>query len=78
MADREFKLIVAREPDYRKSQDRLIDLVLGEQLRPETTLAIEPTDRAEDYVTYDIDVKATRVAFENRPELVSRTRRSSG
>jgi outer membrane protein TolC len=69
LADREFRLIVAKN-NYRQSQDRLIDLVLGEQLRPETTLAIEPTDRADEYVTYVIDVEeATRVAFENRPEL---------
>jgi outer membrane protein TolC len=69
VADREFRLIVA-ENRYRQSQDDLIDLVLGEQLRPETTLAIEPTDRADDYVTYDVDVEeSTRVAFENRPEL---------
>jgi outer membrane protein TolC len=69
VADREFRLIVARNR-YRQSQDDLIDLVLGEQLRPETTLAIEPTDRADDYVTYDVDVEeSTRVAFENRPEL---------
>ncbi|MHC4493969.1 MAG: TolC family protein, partial [Planctomycetota bacterium] len=68
-ADREFNLIVARNR-YRQSQDDLIDLVLGEQLRPETTLAIEPTDRADDYVTYDVDVEeSTRVAFGNRPEL---------
>jgi outer membrane protein TolC len=69
VADREFRLIVA-ENRYRQSQDDLIDLVLGEQLRPETTLAIEPTDRAGDYVAYDIDVEeAARVAFDNRPEL---------
>jgi outer membrane protein TolC len=69
VADREFRLIVAKNR-YRQSQDDLIDLVLGEQLRPETTLAIEPTDRAGDYVTYDVDVEeSTRVAFENRPEL---------
>lgn len=70
VADREFKLIVA-ENIYRLSQDNLIDIVLGERLRPDTTLAIEPTDRADEYVSYDIDVEeATRVAFESRPELV--------
>jgi outer membrane protein len=69
VADREFRLIVAKNR-YRQSQDDLIDLVLGEQLRPETTLAIEPTDRAEEYVTYEVDAEeATRVAFESRPEL---------
>jgi len=70
VADREFRLIVA-ENRYRLRQDELIDAVLGEQLRPDTTLAIEPTDRGEDYVSYAIDVEeATGVAFENRPELV--------
>jgi outer membrane protein TolC len=69
VADREFKLIVATNV-YRQSQDDMIDLVLGEQLRPETTLAIEPSDRADDYVTYEVDAEqAARVAFENRPEL---------
>lgn len=70
VADREFRFIVARNR-YRQSQDDLIDLVLGEQLQPETTLAIEPTDRADDYITYDVDVEeSTRVAFDNRPELI--------
>jgi len=70
VADREFNLIVA-ENAFRESQDRLVTLVLGEQLRPASTLAIEPTDRADDYVTYDIDLEnATQVAFENRPELI--------
>jgi len=69
VADREFKLIVA-ENRYRLSQDRLIDIVLGERLRPDTTLAIEPTDRADEIVAIDVDVEeATRVAFESRPEL---------
>jgi outer membrane protein TolC len=69
VADREFRLIVAKNR-YLQSQDDLIDLVLGEQLRPETTLAIEPSDRADDYVTYEVDAEqAARVAFENRPEL---------
>jgi outer membrane protein len=69
VADREFRLIVA-ENRYRLSQDNLIDIVLGERLRPDTTLAIEPTDRADEFVHYDVDVEeATRVAFASRPEL---------
>jgi len=69
VADREFRLIVAKNR-YRQSQDDLIDLVLGEQLHPETTLAIQPTDRADEYVTYEVDAEeSTRVAFQNRPEL---------
>ena len=35
-------------------------------------LQIEPTDRPEDYVKYDIDVEtAVQVAFEHRPELAA-------
>jgi outer membrane protein len=69
VADREFRLIVA-ENRYRLSQDNLIDIALGERLRPDTTLAIEPTDRADEIVSYDIDIEeATRVAFASRPEL---------
>ena len=39
---------------------------------------IEPTDRPEDYVAYDIDVEeATRKGLENRPELAVAQGRSS-
>jgi len=69
VADREFSLIVTTNR-YRAAQDDLIDLVLGEQLHPDTTLAIQPTEDPEEYVTYDVDVeRSTQLAFANRPEL---------
>jgi len=69
VADREFSLIVATNR-YRQAQDDLIDRVLGEQLRPETTLAIQPTEDPEESVAYDVDVEqSTNLAFANRPEL---------
>jgi outer membrane protein TolC len=69
VAAREFSRITA-ENTYLTAQDRLIDLVLGPNLTAESRLVIEPTDRPEDYVAYDIDVdEAVRKALENRPEL---------
>ncbi|MFQ5417135.1 MAG: TolC family protein [Myxococcota bacterium] len=69
VADREFSLI-KNTNRYRQAQDDLIDQVLGEQLRPETTLAIQPTDEAKQYIVHDVDVlESTRVAFASRPEL---------
>jgi outer membrane protein TolC len=50
--------------------DQLIDLVLGAGLTAESKLVIEPTDRPEEYIAYDIDVEeAVRKAFGNRHEL---------
>jgi outer membrane protein TolC len=69
VAAREFSRITA-ENTYKTAQDRLIDLVLGPNLTADSRLVIEPTDRPEDYVAYDIDVEeAVRKALENRPEL---------
>jgi outer membrane protein TolC len=69
VAAREFSRITA-ENTYKTAQDRLIDLVLGPNLTAESRLVIEPTDRPEDYVVYDIDVEeAVRKALDNRPEL---------
>ena len=69
VAAREFSRITA-EATYLTAQDRLIDLVLGPNLTAESKLMIEPTDRPEDYVAYDIDVEeAVRKGLENRPEL---------
>jgi outer membrane protein TolC len=69
VAEREVNLIVA-ENAYRNAQDVLIDAVLGRHLRAESTLEIEPTDRPEDYVSYEIEVEqAVQKAFRNRPEL---------
>jgi outer membrane protein TolC len=69
VAAREFSRITA-ENTFQTAQDRLIDLVLGPNLTAESRLVIQPTDRPEDYVVYDIDVEeAVRKALENRPEL---------
>jgi len=69
VADREFNLIVA-DNRYRTAQDRLIDLILGPGLTPDSKLRVEPTDPAKDYVVYDVDPEeATQRAFEKRPEL---------
>ena len=56
VAAREFSRITA-ENAYQSAQDRLIDLVLGPNLTAESKLVIEPTDRPEDYIAYDIDVE---------------------
>jgi outer membrane protein len=69
VAAREFDQIVA-ENRYRNAQDQLIDLVLGPHLAADSTLEIDPTDRPEDFVQYDIDPEVSvERAFENRPEL---------
>jgi outer membrane protein TolC len=69
VAAREFSRITA-ENNYMTAQDRLINLVLGPNLTAESRLLIEPTDRPEDYVAYDIDVEeSVRKALDNRPEL---------
>jgi outer membrane protein TolC len=69
VAAREFSRITA-DNAYLTAQDRLIDLVLGPNLTAESKLLIEPTDRPEDYVAYDIDVEeSVRKAFANRPEI---------
>ncbi|MDX1383982.1 MAG: TolC family protein [Thermoanaerobaculia bacterium] len=71
VAEREVALIRDRNV-YRTAQDNLLDLVLGRGLRPGSQLEIEPTDRPDDYIIYDIDVEeAATKAFENRPELAS-------
>jgi outer membrane protein TolC len=71
LARREFELIVA-ENQYRNQLDVLIDLVLGPHLRAASTLEIEPSDRPQDYVQYEVDVEAAvALAFENRPELAA-------
>ena len=68
---REFQLIQA-ENEYRNQQDVLIDLVLGPHLRAASTMELDPTDRPEEYIAYEIDVEqAVLRAFENRPELVA-------
>jgi outer membrane protein TolC len=50
--------------------DGLIDLVLGSNLTADSRIQIEPTDRPDEVVSYDVDVaEAARIAFQHRPEL---------
>jgi outer membrane protein TolC len=68
VAERDFDRIVA-ENLYRGAQDALIDLVLGPNLTPDSTLEIVPTSDP-DVVQYNVDPDtATAKAFENRPEI---------
>jgi outer membrane protein TolC len=68
VAERELNRIT-QENLYRSSQDRLIDLVLGPNLTPDSTLEIVPTSDP-DLVQYDVDAEAaTAKALENRPEM---------
>jgi outer membrane protein TolC len=56
---------------YRTAQDNLIDLVYGPRLTPTSQLEIEPTDKPEDYTTFQLDPEAsTARALERRPELI--------
>jgi len=69
VAGREFDLIVAQNR-YQTAMDGLIDLVLGSNLTADSRIQIEPTDRPEEVVPYDVDVEeAARIAFQRRPEL---------
>jgi len=69
VADRDFNLIVA-ENRYQNAQDLLINLILGTGFTADSRIEIQPTDRPEDFITYEIDVeRATQRAFERRPEL---------
>ncbi len=69
VAEREVNRITTRNA-YRNTQDVLIDLVLGAGLRADSTLEIDPTDRPEEYVPYEIDVPAAvRKALQYRPEM---------
>lgn len=71
VAEGEVNLILA-ENAYRTAQDTLIDQVLGPHLTAGSRLEIEPTDRPEDYVQYEIDVEqAVQKALTRRPELAS-------
>ncbi len=69
VADREFRLITARNV-YETAQDALIDLVLGQQLRPTTTLTVVTTDDPATFTEFAVDegVVAEK-AFALRPEL---------
>jgi outer membrane protein len=69
LAGREFELIVAQNR-YQTTMDLVIDLVLGSNLTADSRIQIEPTDRPDEVVNYDVDVEeAARIAFQRRPEL---------
>ncbi len=71
VAEREFSLIRAQN-FYKTSQDTLIDRALGTNLTAGSRLQIEPTDRPEDYIEYQIDTEeAVSKAFQYRPELAT-------
>jgi len=69
VAEREFNLIVS-ENAYQNSEDLLIDLVYGAELRAVTDISLEPTERPDDYVVFEVVVEqSAKMAFELRPEL---------
>jgi outer membrane protein TolC len=69
VANREFELIRAQNV-YQTSMDNAIDLILGTNLTADSRIQIEPTDRPDEYVAYDIDVRrAFEIALKERPEL---------
>jgi outer membrane protein TolC len=69
VAQREFELIRAQNV-YRNSQDELIDAVLGTGLTADSTLQIQPIDRPDEYIPFEIDpVQAVETAFQMRPEV---------
>ncbi len=74
LAEGEVGVIVA-ENRYRTTQDRLINLVLGPNLTPDSRLEIQPTDSPEEVVTYAVDPEeANRKALAHRPEIASARR----
>jgi len=69
VADREFRQIGA-DNRYLTAQDTLIDAVLGPYLTPSSSLKVIPTDKPEEYTTFELDrEESARKAFEKRPEL---------
>jgi len=69
VAQREFELI--RETNFfRTAQDTLVDLILGVRFTADSALDVQPTDRPDDYVRYDVDRDAAmQRATALRPEL---------
>ncbi|MBW2256523.1 MAG: TolC family protein, partial [Deltaproteobacteria bacterium] len=67
--------VIVTENQYRTTQDRLIDLVLGPNLTPDSRLEIRPTDSPEEVVTYAVNPEeANRKALAHRPEIASARR----
>jgi outer membrane protein len=69
LAQRDFDLIVAQNT-YGDTMDELINLTLGPNLEGGSQIHLNPTDRSDAYIAYEIDTEeATQIAFANRPEL---------
>ena len=69
VAQREFDQILVLNR-YRDAQDELVDRVYGPRLTPTSQLEIEPTDRPESYVIFDLDPEvSTQRAMARRPDL---------
>ncbi len=69
VASRDFDVITAKNL-YLRSQDELIDLVYGEELRPVLRFVVDPTDNPEDSTHYDVNLDlAVEKAYRFRPEL---------
>lgn len=71
VAEREFSLI--RDTNlYKSAQDTLVNLVLGTKFSDDKAVHVQPTDKPDDYIEYDIDTDDAIVrAFDLRPELKS-------
>ncbi len=68
-AARDFELITAQN-NYENTMDELIDLVLGPNLTADTAVKIDPIDRPDEYIAYEIDVpQSAEIAIRSRPEL---------
>jgi outer membrane protein TolC len=69
VAQREFDQIFTLNR-YQDAQDELVDRVYGPRLTPTSQIEIEPTDRPESYVTFDLDPEvSTQRAMARRPDL---------
>jgi len=69
VATRDFDVITSKNL-YLRSQDQLIDLVYGEELRPVLKFVVDPTDNPEDTTRYDVNLDlAVEKAYRFRPEL---------
>ena len=70
LAARQFELITAQNR-YQNTMDEAINLILGPNLRADSRIQLEPTDRPDEFVPYQIDVlQASAIAMKQRPELV--------
>jgi outer membrane protein TolC len=69
LAARQFELITAQNR-YQNTMDEAINLILGANLTADSRIQLEPTDRPDEFVPYEIDVQqASAIAMQRRPEL---------